>query len=81
MASSPTHQISIRIPAPLRTDVQRLARRRKTSINRLALEGLEEAVRSDRMARLQAAYDSLAAPDSDVEPFRSAQAEVVSNGR
>ncbi|NCO35031.1 MAG: hypothetical protein AUJ92_07660 [Armatimonadetes bacterium CG2_30_59_28] len=72
-------QITLRLPEPLYQTVKHVAKRRHTSINRLAQEGLERLAEEELADRMRAAYDELGAhPDEcDVEIFFAAQSEVV----
>lgn len=71
-------QITLRLPEPLYQAVKQVATKRRTSINRLAKEGLERLTQEELAVRLRAAYDALGAdPSSEVEIFLPAQSEVV----
>jgi len=71
--------MTLRLPEPLYQTVKRVAKQRRTSINRLAQEGLERLAREALAAQLRAAYDALGAhlDESSVDTFFAAQAEVV----
>lgn len=79
MEGSPIRQITLRLPASLYHQVSQLARKRGTSINRLAQESLEALVRAALAEEMRAAYEALAgdAEETDVEVFLPAQQEVV----
>lgn len=79
MATSGVRQITLRLPDPLYETVKRVAKRTHKSINQLAQEGLERLVQEELAAQMKAAYEALGAEaeDNDVEPFFSAQSEVV----
>lgn len=81
MKTEPVRQITLRLPEELYQIVKRAAKRRRTSINRLAREGLGRLAQEELAAQMRAAYDRLGAQaeDSDVELFVSAQREVVSH--
>ncbi|HEX4793359.1 MAG TPA: toxin-antitoxin system HicB family antitoxin [Humisphaera sp.] len=79
MPTATLKQFTVRIPKALYAEAQRLARRKGTSLNQLAASGLHELARQERERELRDAYEQLAETpgESDVEPFRAAQAEVI----
>ena len=79
MKTAPTRQITLRLPEALYQTVKRVAKRRRTSINHLAQEGLERVAQDELAVRMRVAYAELAADDeeNDVETFLAAQSEVV----
>lgn len=79
MIRTSTRQFTIRVPADLYEQARTLARKKGTSINRLAAAGLSELARKDREEQLRRAYEQLGADaaDTDVEPFLAAQADAV----
>ena len=81
MKTAPARQITLRLPEPLYLTVKRLAKRRRTSINQLAQEGLGRLAQEELAAQLRAAYEELGAEaeESDVERFLPAQREVVNH--
>jgi predicted transcriptional regulator len=81
MNAPETRQITVRLPEALYQAVKQLAKRRHTSVNRLAQESLERLARKELAVHLRAAYDELGkdAEESDVEPFLPAQSEVVNH--
>ena len=69
------------MPEPLYQSIKRVARTRRTSINRLAQEQLQQLAKAELDARLVAAYEELAGDEeTDVTPFFAAQSEVVGRG-
>ena len=80
MSTAPTRQITLRLPEGLYQTVKRVAKQRRTSINRLAQEGLERLAQEQLAAHMRSAYDALGtdAEGNDVETFLAAQSEVVS---
>jgi len=80
MSTATTRQITLRLPEALYQTVKRVAKRRRTSINRLAQEGLKRLAQEELATRMREAYDELGADAeaSDVETFLAAQSEVVS---
>jgi hypothetical protein len=81
MRTTTARQITLRLPEPLYQTVKRVAKQRRTSINRLAQEGLERLAQEELSVQMQAAYDELGAAveENDVERFFSAQSEVVTH--
>jgi hypothetical protein len=81
MAEVTARQITLRLPEPLYQQVRELARKRRTSVNRLAQQGLEALAREALEEELKAAYDSLGADgeETDVEYFLPAYREVREN--
>jgi len=79
MATAPARQITLRLPESLYRQVKQLARKRRTSINKLAQEGLETLAQEDLAREMRAAYDALgmAPEESDVDIYLSARREVV----
>lgn len=80
MSAPPTRQITLRLPEGLYQTVKRVAKRRRTSINRLAQEGLKRLAQEELATSMREAYDELGADaeESEVETFLPAQSEVVS---
>ena len=74
-------QLTIRIPEGLYDRASRIAHARGTSLNQLAVAGLDEIASQEKTRRLRMAYESLSADGSanDVEHFLAAQAEVISD--
>lgn len=72
-----TRQVSLRLPEPLYESIKVLAKRRNTSINRLAQQELEHLAKVEFDAQLRAGYDTLSHEESEVEDFFVAQSEVV----
>jgi hypothetical protein len=72
-------QLTIRIPEGLYDRAAKIARKRGTSLNQLAIAGLDEIASQEKARRLRMAYESLSADASanDVEPCLAAQAEVI----
>jgi predicted DNA-binding ribbon-helix-helix protein len=81
MKTTVARQITLRLPEPLYQTVKRVAKRRRTSINQLAQEGLERLAQEELAAQMRAAYDEIGADaeGTDVEPFFPAQSEVVTH--
>lgn len=79
MSTVPVRQITLRLPEPLYETVRGLARRRRSSINRLAQEGLERLAQEELATQMRAAYDELGSESAacDVEVFFDARREVV----
>lgn len=79
MSTATARQVTLRLPDPLYRAAKEVAERRRTSINRLAREGLERVTRDDLAAQMRAAYDALGADaeGADVAPYLAAQSEVV----
>ncbi len=74
-------QITLRLPPTLYESVKQVARQRRTSINRLAQEGLEQMTRREMAAQMCAAYEELGEEaESNVETLLPAQREVVLRG-
>jgi predicted transcriptional regulator len=73
------HQITLRLPEPLYQQVRELARKRRTSVNRLAQQSLEALAREALEEELRAAYDALGAAgeETGVEFFLPAYREVL----
>jgi len=83
MPSVPTKQLTLRLPAAMYQNLRKVAKGRKTSLNRLARESLELLIEQELNAELRAAYDALGEDrdESDVEPFLEAQSQVVNDER
>ena len=81
MNTTTDRQITLRLPERLYQTVRRVAKQRRTSINRLACEGLEQLTKDEVAAQMRAAYDELgnAADENEVEDFLPAQSEVVNH--
>ena len=79
MAEVAARQITLRLPEPLYQQVREIARKRRTSVNRLAQQGLEALAREALEEELRAAYDALgtAGEEVDVEFFLPAYREVL----
>ena len=78
MRTAPTRQITLRLPEALYHTIKRVAKQRRTSINRLAQEGLERLAQEEIAARMREAYEALSSDaEEDVEIFLAAQSEVV----
>jgi hypothetical protein len=71
----------MRIPNSLYVRAHSLARARRTSVNALMRQLLEDLDRRECEAELAHAYELLGQEtESDVEPFLAAQAEVARRG-
>jgi hypothetical protein len=71
-------QVTVRIPEPLFEEITRVAKKRRTSFNKLAQEGLQRIAEADLERDMRDAYALLATDaESSVETFWSAQSEVV----
>lgn len=79
MGEVTARQITLRVPEPLYQQVRELARKRRTSVNRLAQQSLEALAREALEEELRAAYDALGsdAEETDVELFLPAFREVL----
>lgn len=82
MGSSGTHQITLRLPEQLYHRVKTLAKRRHTSINSLAREGLARLAEEELARKMRNAYEALgkATTESDTSAYFRAQSEVVRRG-
>jgi hypothetical protein len=79
MAGAAARQITLRLPEPLYQQVRELARKRRTSVNRLAQQSLEALAREALEEELRAAYDALGSDreEPNVEFFLPAFREVL----
>ena len=78
----PTRQVSLRLPDALLRQAKAVAKRRGMSLNALLRHALVRMAIEERETVLRESYDALGAdPESEVEPFLPAQAEVVRRGR
>jgi len=74
-------QLTVRVPRALYARAQDLARARRTSVNALVRQLLEQLDRFERDRDLQRAYDLLGRDSgSEAEPFFEAQSEVARRG-
>lgn len=82
MTSPGTQAITVRLPDRLLRETQRMATRRRSSVNALIRQLLEQAAEQERVALLRSSYDALAedAGESDVEPYLAAQSEIARRG-
>lgn len=71
--------MTVRLPLPLYQAGREIARRRKTSLNRLVQESLEAVLREERRAKLYDAFTLVGeeVSESSVEFGLIAQSEVV----
>ncbi len=77
-SKSSARQVTLRLPEPLYQSVKRVAKERRTSINRLAQEQLEHLAKQETQDRLTAAYEALAGDEeTNVTAFFTAQSEVA----
>ena len=78
MAKADTRRITLRLSESTHADLKRLAARRGTSMNQVAVDALARAIKRLEDEELEAGYDALADDEeSNVEMFFAAQAEVV----
>jgi hypothetical protein len=79
MGETTARQVTLRLPEPAYQQVRELARKRRTSVNRLAQQGLEALAREALEEELRAAYDALGSDgeETDVEFFLPAYREVL----
>lgn len=74
-------QLTLRLPRELCARAQEVARARRTSVNALVRQLLEELDRSERERELERAYELLGSDSENAaEPFFAAQAEVARRG-
>ena len=64
MKEAKVRRLTLRLPETLHDQAKRLAAMRRTSINRLTLEGLTAMVHEATEAELRAAYDALGERDT-----------------
>ncbi|MEW6367349.1 MAG: hypothetical protein AB1714_22175 [Acidobacteriota bacterium] len=79
MRNTGMHQLTLRLPERLFQSVKRLARRHRTSVNRLAQQGLRRIIEDELARKMSDAYEALGRSkhESDVNAYFKAQAEVV----
>ncbi len=76
----PIRPLSLRLPEELRTAAVELAKRRKTSLNKLIEGEIARAVEEEERERFREGYRILAREGVDVEYAFAAQSEVVLGG-
>jgi hypothetical protein len=79
MSSSTLYTVTVRIPVRLGKAIQQVAKRRRSSVNSLVRQSLEQIIEAETRAQWAAGFETLGRDPalSNAEPCFAAQAETL----